>query len=369
MLAVLCPAWLCLAGAAPPRLEVVAFEAEGPVLLAGGEGEAEAASLPVAPGEQYPPTSREEALPPAVAAPPPPPRRADFRLAVDLSVTADSNVTNGTRLRTVPVDLGDGPLPVPVDPRLREKAGLGVGVSAAANVRVPLAAQAALAVDVEAYALEYDGARSDDASLLVAAGVELGDGGTPDGALQLIAFDRWYGGVKALEGVGLRGNWRHALDPRSNVRLAVDARIFDSGYGDPFGGSEASVYLSYDTVLSPDLSASAGVYARRQWLRDHAFSSLDAGAYGGLSVYLSDALAGGVTAGLSRTRFDDPFLFLDPEARADWRVYGSAWLTTRRPLVLGVHPSLTYTYNRTSSSIAYFNSDRHRLRLGLGRKF
>ena len=35
----------------------------------------------------------------------------------------------------------------------------------------------------------------------------------------------------------------------------------------------------------------------------------------------------------------------------------------------GLHPSLTYTYNRTSSSIAYYNSDRHRLRLGVKRKF
>jgi hypothetical protein len=373
-LASLCPAWLGLAGAAPPRLEITSWEPEGPVLLAGGGPEAEAMSQPVEPGEQYPPTRREEALAPTIAAPAPPPsppasRRADWRLAVDMSVTADSNVTNGTRLRAVPIDLGHGSLPVPVDPTLREKSGIGAGVSATANVRLPVAAETTLAVDVEGYALEYDGPRSDDASLLVAAGLEFGAGFAPDGALQLIAFDRWYGGVKALEGVGLRGNWRHKLDPRSNLRLAVDARIFDSAYGAPFGGSEASLYVSYDTALSPNLSASAGLYGHRQWLRDDAFSSLDAGIYGGLSAYLSEALAGGVTAGLSRTLFDEPFLLLDPEARTDWRLYGSAWLTTRRPVALGLHPSLTYTYNRTSSSIPYFNADRHRLRFGVQRKF
>ena len=369
LLAPLCVAWLCLAGAAPPRLDIAAYE--GPVLLAGGDSEA--SSIPVEPGEQYPPSPREEAIRPAVEAPPAAPkpasRSADFRLSVDMSVTADSNVTNGTRLHAVPIDTGDGPLPVPVDPNLREKSGIGAGVSAAANVRLPVAAGAALALDVEGYAIEYEGPRSDDASALVAAGLEFGPGNAPDGSLQLIAFDRWYGGVKALEGVGLRGNWRHRLGPTRNLRLAVDARIFDSGYGDAFGGSQASLYVTYDSVLNPNLSFSAGLYGRREWLGDDSFSSLDAGAYGGLSAFLGEDLTGGVTAGLSRTVFDEPFLLLDTDPRADWRVYASGWLTTRRPVALGLHPSLTYTYSRTASSIPYFSSDRHRLRLGVQRKF
>jgi hypothetical protein len=370
VLAPLCAAWLCLAAAAPPRLEVAAYE--GPVILAGGESGA--LSIPVEPGEQYPPTPKEEAVRPAVAARAPAeapkrPRSADFRLSVDMSVTADSNVTNGTNLRSVPIDLGEGPLPVPVDPNLREKDGIGAGLSAAANVRLPISAEAALAVDVEGYALEYEGPRSDDASALVAAGVEFGAGEAPAGSLQLIAFERWYGGVNALEGVGVRGNWRRPLGPRSKIRLAIDARIFDSAYGEAFGGSQASLYLTYDSVLNPSLSFSGGVYARREWLGDDTFSSLDAGAYAGLSAFLSEDFSGGVTAGLSRTRFDEPFLLLEPDPRADWRVYASGWLSTRRPVALGLHPSLTYTYSRTSSSIPYFSSDRHRLRLGVQRKF
>jgi outer membrane protein len=368
-LAPLCLAWLALAGASPPRLEVSNWEPEQAETLAGGT--AASLTIPVEPGEQYPPTRREEAAPVAAVPPPAPPpsRRADVRLSVDMSVTADSNVTNGTRLHAVPIDFGDGPLPVPVDPNLRERSGLGYGVSAAANVRLPIAAEAALALDVEGYALEYEGGRSDDASALVAAGVEFGSSAAPEGSLQLIAFDRWYGGVKALEGVGVRGHWRVPLDARSNLRLAVDARIFDSGYGDRFDGREGSLYVSYDTVLGPRLSASAGLYAHRQWLGDDAFSSLDLGVYGGLSFYLGEDFAGGITAGLSRTRFDEPFLLLDPGARSDWRAYGSAWLSTRRPVALGLHPSLTYTYNRTSSSIGYYDSQRHRLRLGVKRKF
>jgi hypothetical protein len=370
LLATLCVAWPCLSGAAAPRLEIAAYEE--PALLAGGGSEA--LSIPVEPGEQYPPTPKEEAVRPAVAAPsaaaaPARSRAADFRLSVDMSVTADSNVTNGTTLHAVPIDFGEGPLPVPVDPNLREKAGIGAGLSAAANVRLPIAAGAALAVDVEGYTVEYEGPRSDDVSALVAAGLEFGSGGAPTGSLQLIAFDRWYGGVKALEGIGLRGNWRHALSPRSNLRLAIDARIFDSGYGEAFGGSQASLYVTYDTVLNPGLSFSGGVYARREWLGDDSFSSLDAGAYAGLSAFLGEDFSGGVTAGLSRTTFDEPFLLLDADPRSDWRVYASGWLSTRRAVALGLHPSLTYTYSRTSSSIPFFSSDRHRLRLGVQRRF
>ena len=372
MLAALCLASLGLVGAAPPRLAVVAWEPAGPVPLAGGAGAAAATSIPVEPGEQYPPTRREEAQSPAVAPPrPEAPRRRppDLRLTVDASVTADSNVTNGTSLHSVPIDLGDGPLPVPVDPNLRERSGIGYGLSAAANVRLPIADSAALALDVEGYAVEYDGRRSDDASALVAAGLEFGSGAVPEGSLQLIGFDRWYGGVETQRGLGARGHWRFPLDRQSNVRLAVDARIFDSAYGERFEGSEASLYVTYDTVLAPSLSASAGLYGRRQWLGDDSFSSLDVGAYAGLSFYLGEDFAGGITGGLSRTAFDEPFLLLAPDIRSDWRAYGSAWLTTRRPLLWGVHPSLTYTYNRTSSSIAYYESQRHRLRLGLKRRF
>ena len=165
------------------------------------------------------------------------------------------------------------------------------------------------------------------------------------------------------------GQLAPSLDARSNLRLAIDARIFDSDYGEAFGGSQASVYLSYDSVLNPSLSVSGGLYVRREWLGDDAFSSLDAGAYGGLSAYLTRDLAGGLTAGLSRTVFDEPFFLLGPDPRTDWRPYASAWLSTRRPLGLGLHPSLTYTYSRTSSSVPYFSADRHRLRLGVQRKF
>ncbi|HEX6374366.1 MAG TPA: surface lipoprotein assembly modifier [Allosphingosinicella sp.] len=371
-LAALGGGWILLVASAPPRLEVAAWPEAATVLTMSGVAVAADAQA-VPPGEQYPPAPHERALAPAVAAPAagpgPKPRETEWKLTVDLSVTGDSNRTNGSDLDTVPIDYGEGALPVPLDPSLREKAGIGRGASASAGVRLPVATAMALAFDAEGYVMDYDGARNDDVSALVAAGVELGAGPVPDATVQLIAFDRWYGGVEALQGFGLRANYRTMIGEGQTLRLAVDARIFDSGYGEAFGGTQGSLYLTYDRVLDPRTSASIGAWAHREWLDDDAFSYSEAGIYGGVSRYLGDALTGGVTAGVSRTWFDQPFLMLGPDPRRDWRMSGSLWLMTQRPVIWGVTPSLTYTYNRTASSIGYYRNDRHRLRLGAARSF
>jgi outer membrane protein len=372
ILAALGGTWLHLVAAAPPRLEIAALPQDAEILLTVGGVAVETEALSVEPGEQYPQSKHERALTPAVASPgrePAAPREAEWRLKVDLSVIADSNRTNGTDLETVPIDYGDGPLPVPLDPNQREKAGLGKGASVSAGVRLPIDRASTVMVDAEAYVVDYAGSDNDDLSVLVAAGVGFGRGKSPDGTIQLFAFDRWYGGVEASRGFGLRGNYRHALARGQTLRLSVDARIFESDYGDDFGGKEASLYLAYDRALNPELSASLGAWGHREWLDDSSFSYSEAGIYGGLSHYLSDALTGGVTAGAGRTWFDEPFLRLGPDPRRDWRMYGTLWLMTRRPVGWGITPSLTYTYNRTASSIDYYSTDRHRLRLGVQRRF
>ena len=195
----------------------------------------------------------------------------------------------------------------------------------------------------------------------------MGDGGK--GILQLIAFERWYGGVTASAGYGVRGRYRQQAGEGRAISLAIDARIFASDYGEDFGGTQAAAYLSYEMVLAPDLSASVGGFVRREWLGEDSYSGLEAGLYGGLSHYLGDDLVAGVSASVSRLSYDAPLLFLSPDARRDWRFSGTASLATRRPLLLGIYPSLAYSYNRNSSSIGFYRAERHRLRLGLLRSF
>ncbi|MBV8686379.1 MAG: DUF560 domain-containing protein [Alphaproteobacteria bacterium] len=344
-----------------------------PYDLAGVMGAASASLVqPVEPGEQYPPTLQDRTLPTlpreAQPAPPRPAGGPRLSLTLDASITGDSNVTNATDRTSVAVDYGGGPLPVPLDPSLREKAGIGIGLSGSAGLKLPVAEGVSLAMGAEAYMVEYQGRRGDDASLLGAGGIELSSG-SGAGSLQLIAFDRWYGGAEAMKGYGVRANWREEVAKGRHVSLYLDARQFDSGYGRAFGGRQAGAWLSYDAVLDPTLTAAGGVYVRRDRLRDDAFASTEFGAYGNLTHYLSGDLTGGLGAGISRARFDAPVPFLSAEARRDWRYYGTVWITTRRPLAWGVFPSLTYTYSRTSSSVGFYDADRHRLRLGFSRSF
>jgi len=226
-----------------------------------------------------------------------------------------------------------------------------------------------LTADAEAWLLEQEGGDSDDAAVLVAAGGEIASKSGRSVSLQAIAFERWYGGVAVTEGVGLRGRYREPVGDGAYLTLDVDARIFDSDYGEDYSGRQASLYLVYQRPLATSLSGSLGVFARREWLESDPFSSLEIGAYGSLSRNLGADLTGGVTAGFSRLRFDGPVLFLSPDPRRDWRYYASLYLATRRPLAWGFSPSMTYTYNRTDSNIAFYRSDRHRMRLGLLRRF
>jgi hypothetical protein len=361
--AALCTIWIGLTALAPPDAPTLAYALDS-------LDSATAAAQPVEPGEQYPAPS-EDRIPPSPGADPAPAKgaeRTSWALSVDASLLADSNVTNGSDSDTVLVDSGSGLLPVPLDPAVRERSGIGLGLSAAASLRQTIGEGVKLAADAEAYALEYEGTRTDDAGLLLAAGAELVGGGD-SAVVQLLAFERWYGGISAHQGYGIRGRFRHKLGKDNAVGLNLEGRIFESDYGAEYGGRQASAFLIYESVLDADTSGSAGIFARREWLEADPYSSFEYGAYAGLSHSLNDDLAMGFSVGLSRLTFDGAIAFLSPEPRSDWRSYGSLYVMARKPVALGLYPSLTYSYNRTDSSIDFFRADRHRLRLGMARKF
>jgi hypothetical protein len=292
--------------------------------------------------------------------------KAKYRLMIDLAALADSNVTNGTRLREVPILYGDQRIPVPLDPRLRRKSGFGRSAAVAASVKVPVSATARLTAAAEGYFIDYPGSNSDDASATFSAGVELGADGHRT-SLEALLFDRWYAQLSAMAGWGVRASHQEAIGPGRSLRAVVEARAYRSGYGRAFDGRQASVWLSYDAVLAPTLTASASAYARRDALRDRAYASTEVGGYGSLSYYLGPTFAGSSSLGLGRAWFDEPIPYLAASSRADWRPWLAVSLTTRRPLLWGFAPSLTYSYGRTLSTLPFYESDRHRLRLGFAR--
>jgi tetratricopeptide (TPR) repeat protein len=294
--------------------------------------------------------------------------RAIWYLNVDASVIADSNINNATDLDAVPVNFGDVTLPVELDPVFQSQAGLGFGASATAGLKLRASQAVALSIDGEASIVDYQDRLADDISLLLAAGPELTfEGGVA--AVQGTVFQREYGGSVANEGFGIRARYQRLIEEDERVTLYLDARVFESGYGQAYEGEQASAYLVYEVVFDPDLSGNITLYGRREWLGFDPFSNFEFGSYGGLNAYLNEHIAGGVSLGLTRVLFDDPFPTLSPRSRRDWRLFGSVYIATRRPAFLGITPSLSYSFNRTNSNVGFYSADRHRLRLGLAKGF
>jgi len=328
---------------------------------------------PPAPILPYDPTifdSPGRALPPPAPAPAAAatPTKGQYRLTLDLAAIADSNATNGTRLRDVPVLVGGTPVPVPLDPRLRRRSGIGRSAALTAGATVPVAHGVSAVATADAYYVDYAGSVSDDAWASLSAGAALGPEGRRT-VVEAMLFDRWYAHESAMAGWGVRVSHRSALSHGRSVRAAAEARVYRSGYGRAFDGRQASAWLSYDAVLDPSLTASATVYARRDALRDRAYASTEVGASASLAYYLGPDFSGSLSLGLGRSWYDEPIPYLAALAREDWRPSASISVTTRHPLLWGFYPSLTYSYGRTFSSLPFYASDRHRLRLGVARTF
>lgn len=310
---------------------------------------------------------------PIPAAAPPVPARSvrplEIALTVDVGVVADSNINNATDLPVVLVDYGDGPVPVPLGAESRRRAGVGVSVGGSASADLRLGENAALAADAEAHVVDQQGGANDDASLLLAIGPELSWSRGGLASVQLIAFQRWYGGTTASVGGGLRGALQLPTGRGEAVRLLAETRFFQSDYGSEFDGSLVSASMSYEAVLGSGMSGAGGVYLRRYWLESAAFSSTELGVYGGVSRHFDRTFTGSFSFGLSRAEFDAPLAWLSPDARRDWRAYASLSARSRRPLLWVLYPSLAYTYGHTDSSIGFYDADRHVLRFGMGASF
>ena len=328
--------------------------------------------MTVRPGQQYPPALTRGHLSTANVSEPTPARSkrggVDVTLSVDSSVIADSNVTSASDLRSLTVLTDRGPVDVEVGRAGRALSAIGYGASATLTAQFALAGNARLQADAEGYALVYPGSVPDDRSLQFAAGIGV-DGHGESTLLQLVAFERWRGSETAMRGFGVRAKWLHDLPGRRHVGISLDARRFHSDWGAALTGHSASAFLSYDMPVDAESTAVFGAYARLDAMRDDTYSDRALGAYASLSHYFGSHLNGGITAGIGRTWYEAPMRFLSPDPRQDWSGYASVWLTTRKPVLAGFYPSVTYTHNRTASSIRYFSLERHRLRLGVSRDF
>jgi hypothetical protein len=290
-------------------------------------------------------------------------------LNVDVGAIADSNINNATNLPFILVNSEAGAVPVPLPAESRRRSGVGFSASSSASLDLRLSNEAVLATDAEASVVDQRGSANDDASLLVAVGPEMSWGGSSLGSLQLLAFQRWYGGTTLSAGTGVRGAMQIPAGQGRLLRFLVEGRWFESDYGPELAGAMGSASVTLEALLGRTMSGSATVYVRRQSLGSPAFSSTELGVHAGFSRYLGDRLVASLSLGISRATFDAPQEWLSSDPHRDGRLHGSLSARTRQPLLWSLHPNLSYMFGRTASTVPFYDADRHALRIGVDTSF
>jgi tetratricopeptide (TPR) repeat protein len=293
--------------------------------------------------------------------------RARWYLNVDVAAVADSNINNGIEDELVHLTVGGVRRTVRAAPERIRQSGFGPYFSARAGVNVRVGQKTALSLEAEASATEYGTGIADEASLLLALGPELS---LPSGAvsLQAIGYQRSYGGETSAEGLGLRLRYQARLNDAGRIFLYADGRTTSSGQSDSLEGYTASGLIAYEHTLSSKLSTSGTLVVRREWLASSLASNIEYAAYYNLGALLPLGLRGGGSLGAAYLVFDATNTRLSDHPRSDWRVNAGAYLTTQKAL-LGLWPTLGYTYITTASSISLFDAERHRVRFNVAKRF
>jgi hypothetical protein len=295
-------------------------------------------------------------------------RRA-WRLDIDFGIAPDTNINNATSVDTITVQWGSNQLPITLDENAKARSGLGQTASISGGFRLPVADDASMLVDLDSAGNNYSGTDFDDYQVQVATGAEYRF--TPDTSvsLQAIGAQRWYGGDLASRQFGIKSGFQTRLTNKQQLGFQIDARRTDARFDDSYDGWQVSAYATYEHAVAKSLIASAGAFARRDWLKADAYSSTEYGAIAGFGGELPFGISFGLSGTVSRAVFDAPIPLFSPEPREDWRYTARATLGNRKIRVWGFSPQVSASYSRIDSSIPFFANDRLRFRFAVARYF
>lgn len=294
--------------------------------------------------------------------------RRNWTFNFDIGLAPDSNINGATDARTINFDFGNGkPVELALDPDARRKSGIGQTLGLNGSVRLRLKDGMAMRVDGNADLINYRGSEADDITALLAAGPELTMKKGTRIAIQAVGFTHRYGGTVAQEGVGGRVSYQKDLGRSARIGAQFDVRSVNSDFSNNYDGTSYAGYLSYERVVHKSMIASATLFGRRDDLDSPIFSSKELGFNVGIGGELPKGINGGLSVGMSRALFDAP-LAANP-TRKDWRYNARAYLGLRSIRVLGFSPSLVYSFSNIDSTMALYESQRHRVEFSLARYF
>ncbi len=292
-----------------------------------------------------------------------------WRFDVDLGIAPDSNINNATAAERIDVLFGDTILPIELDGNARARSGTGQTASINAGIRLPVGGNVAVLGAIDSAGTNYAGKTFDDYSVQGAAGAELLLSDTRSVSVEGVVAQRWFGGRVASRQFGIRTGAQIGLGGNARLGLQLDTRRTTALFDPNYSGWQAGLYATAEKPVSSTMVASFGGFARRDWLTAGAYSNTELGITAGLGGELPLGLTFGVSGSVSRATFDAPIAMFSTDSRGDWRYGGRLTLGNRGIRVFGFSPQAALSYNRNASNIAYFATDRLRLRFSLARYF
>lgn len=295
--------------------------------------------------------------------------RRRWSFSIGFGLAPDTNINNATSDRTVDVLFGDVTLPFVLSPESRKSTGVGQTISLSAEARVPVAPDLSITGRADGYGVNYKGTFADDVAMLLAVGPDLRVDGSSRVSVETLFGQRWYAGDIANQQAGIRLSGDKRWEDSSGLGIELEARHSDFRLNDGFDGWTYSVRVAHERVLAKSLIATASIFARRDVLASEAYSSRELGLSGGIGGELPMGFNLGISAQLSKARYDAPLPILGNDARNDSRFATRVYAANRRIRFKEFSPSISYTFTNNASNLGLYDFTRHRLELQITRIF
>ncbi|MBI1180953.1 MAG: DUF560 domain-containing protein [Alphaproteobacteria bacterium] len=289
--------------------------------------------------------------------------RKTFRYSFSLAAAPDTNINVAPADERV--DLFG--LPFVLDRNARQKSGIGMVVSGGADYSPSLNDRTKLETNVFVRHTEYSGSTFDDTLVSVAAGPSFRWPKTVI-STQATGYYRWYGHRAYNRSVGGQVSWEQDVARRWRVSATASYQYVDYLINDQLDGplyslvSSATYGLSSRSFLRAIVAVDyerASARSLRNW--DVRFGLGFYREFGwGIVAYLQPEITfnpyEGVQAAFGKRRND--------------REYRVGLSLLKRDINLwGFSPELRYTFVRNDSSISFYSYTRHRVEIGVSRKF
>ncbi len=295
--------------------------------------------------------------------------KRNWHFNFDLGLAPDTNINSATSAETVNINFGPFELPLTLDGDARKKSGIGQTGGFSTGLRIKASDKIALLVDGDGRFVNYQDRIADDFQLQLAIGPEVRIGSTTSASAQVLAEERYYGGRHLNRDFGAKFGLQKVLNAGQRIGFAIDGRKTKSFIAADYSGWQIGSNATFEKVVGKSLIASVSVFGRIDDLGAKALSSKSYGVNVGIGGELPFGFNAGLSASVSRAKFDAPQFSYSNDPRNDWRYSTRAFLGVRSISLMGFSPSLEYVFARNASNYTLYDSTRHRANFKLSRYF